>query len=123
MTSVKRLHNFRKGDSVIVIAGGNSNKRPIKGKVAKIVEFVGKNGERVVLEGLNMMTKHVKARGPNQKSDRVKQAAPMHYSNVMYYVEKLKAPVKLRRKSLADGKRVRGYNDPKSKEFVQIAEK
>jgi hypothetical protein len=38
----------------------------------------------------------------------------------MYYVEKLKKPVRLVKSVLADGKKVRGYKDPSSKKFVQL---
>jgi hypothetical protein len=38
----------------------------------------------------------------------------------MYYVEKLKKPVRLVKSLSADGKRVRGYKDPSTKKFVQI---
>jgi ribosomal protein L24 len=44
----------------------------------------------------------------------------MHISNVMYYVEKLKRPVRLVKSVTADGKRVRGYKDPTTKNFVQL---
>jgi ribosomal protein L24 len=44
----------------------------------------------------------------------------MHISNVLFYVEKLKKPVRLKHKILEDGKKVRGYIDPTSKSFVQI---
>lgn len=111
---------LKQGDMVMVISGGHKVKRPIKGKVAKIIRFVGDNRERVVLEGLNYVTRHQKARGPQNPAGKIQREAPMHVSNVMYYAEKLKKPVRLRRRVLKDGSRVRGYMDSKSKEFVQI---
>jgi large subunit ribosomal protein L24 len=50
----------------------------------------------------------------------VKREAPIHVSNVMFYVEKIKRPVRLRYKLLEEGKKVRGYLDPTSKTFVQV---
>ena len=112
--------SLKKGDSVMVIAGGNKNKRALKGQVAKIKAIVGDRNDRVVLEGLNLFTKHKKAAAPGQEGGKIQVERPMHISNVMYYAEKLKRPVRLVKSTLADGNRVRGYKDPTSKKFVQI---
>lgn len=120
--SVKNASNYlRKGDKVMVISGGSGTTRKIKGEVAEIVRFVGKNRDRVVLRGLNMVTRHQRAAGPNKNAGKVVREAPIHVSNVMFYVDKIKRPVRLCSSKLADGSRVRGYRDPKSKEFVQIS--
>jgi len=111
---------LKKGDVVMVIAGGNKNKRPLKGQVAKIKAIVGDKNDRVVLEGLNLYTRHKKAQAPGQESGKIQVERPMHISNVMYYVEKLKKPVRLVKSTLADGKKVPWYKDPSSKKFVQI---
>jgi large subunit ribosomal protein L24 len=111
---------LRKGDTVMVIAGGNHKKRAIKGKTGKIVRFEGTNGDRVVVEGLNFITKFKKPTGPNSPGGRLVVEGGMHISNVLFYVEKLKKPVRLKHKILEDGKKVRGYIDPTSKSFVQI---
>lgn len=116
---------LKAGDPVIVISGGNSKKRPLKGKVAKIVRFVGDNRDRVILEGLNLVTRHQRATGPDKPAGKIKKEASIHVSNVMYYVEKLKKAVRVRYNVLSDGKKVRGYYAPKgkegsAKEFVQI---
>lgn len=110
---------LKRGDTVMVIAGGNKNKRPNKGQVGKIVRFVGKNKDRVIVEGLNLFTKHRRQMGPNKPAGKVREEAGIHISNVMYYAEKLKQPVRLQAKTLEDGRKVRGYLDAK-KEFVQI---
>ena len=109
--------SLKKGDLVMVIAGGNSKKRPIMGQVGKIRSF---EGERGIVEGVNMVTRHLRAQGPSKPAGKIQKEASIHVSNVMFYVEKLKKPVRIRHKKLADGKKVRGYLDPKSKEFVQI---
>ncbi len=112
--------SLKKGDSVMVIAGGNKNKRALKGQVAKIKAIVGEKNDRVVLEGLNLYTKHKKALAPGQEGGKVQVERPVHISNVMYYAEKIKKPVRLVKSLSADGKRVRGYKDPSTKKFVQI---
>jgi len=111
---------LKKGDLVIVVAGGNKHKRPIKGQVAKIKEIVGTHGDRVVLEGLNLFTKNTKAQGPGEPGGKIQVERSMHISNVSFYAEKLKKPVRLVKNVLADGKKVRGYRDPSTKEFVQV---
>ncbi len=111
---------LKKGDPVMVIAGGNKNKRPLKGQVSKIKAIVGEKGDRVILDGLNLFVRHKRAQGPGQEGGKVSVEKSVHISNVMYYVEKLKCPVRLVKNVTADGKRVRGYKDPKTKNFVQL---
>lgn len=67
--------HVKKGDKVIVIAGKE------KGKSSTVVS-VQKDTNRVVLEGLNMMKKHVKAPKPGEKGGIVNIAMPIDASNV-----------------------------------------
>lgn len=115
---IKRL--LKKGDPVMVIAGGHKEKRPNKGQVGNIMGFVGREKDRVLVEGINMISKHQRQTAPDQPSQIIKKEGSVHISNVMYYVEKLKRPVRLKSSLLEDGSKVRGYNDPETKEFVQI---
>ena len=110
--------DLRKGDLVMVIAGGNKKKRPNKGKVGKILRFAGP--DRVVVEGVNLVTRHQRAQGPNKPAAKIQKEAGIHISNVMFYVEKLKRPVRVKHKILADGKKVRGYLNPESEKFEEI---
>lgn len=112
--------HVRKGDLVMVIAGGNKKKRPTKGKVGRVLRFAGENRDRVVVEGVNFITRHQRATGPNQPSGIVKREGSIHISNVMFYAEKISRPVRIKYSVLADGKKVRGYLDPSTKQFVQI---
>ena len=112
--------DLRRGDPVMVIAGGNKSKRPIKGQVSKIKAIVGDKCDRVVLEGLNIFIRHKKAQAPGEEGGKVQVEVPVHVSNLMYYVEKLKRPVRLVKGLSADGKRVRGYKDPETKKFVEL---
>ena len=113
---------LRKGDSVMVISGGNKTKRPIKGKVGKILGFVGKDRQRVLVEGLNLVTRHTKAKGPGQQSGKIAKEAPIHVARLMYFVEKDKRPVRLCANTLEDGTKVRGYRQKTDKSFVQLAD-
>lgn len=114
--------SLKKGDSVVVISGGNEKRRVLKGKVGKIVRFVGEKKDRVLLDGVNVVTRHTKASAPNRPHGKVPKEAPVHVSNLMYYVEKLKKGVRLKHKVLEDGRKVRGYISPENKQFVQIEE-
>lgn len=114
----KRTSLLRKGDTVMIVAGGNGTTRDNKGKTGKILKFFG--AERVIIEGLNMTTRHQRAQGPEKPAGKITKEAPIHISNVMFYVEKLKRPVRLKSKILADGKKVRGFLNPESKTFEEI---
>ena len=111
---------LRKGDPVIVIAGGNSKKKQLKGKTGRIIGFLGKGRERVLVEGVNIIVHHKRQTAQGQAAGKVEKEGPLHISNVMYYVEKIKKAVRLHQRVLEDGKKVRGYIDPQSKEFVQV---
>ena len=111
---------LKKGDLVMVIAGGNKEKRPVKGKTGRVLGFSGKTKDRVLVEGLNMIKRHQRATAPGQSSEIVQKEAGIHVSNVLFYAEKLNRPVRLKMKFLEDGRKVRGYLDPKSKDFVQV---
>lgn len=116
---------LRRGDPVMVIAGGHKRKRPIKGKVGKILKFADRERTRAIVEGLNMVTRHQRARGPGKPSGKIQKEAPIHISRLMYYAEKLKRPVRLRSSFLEDGTKVRGYigrkGDADEGKFVQLA--
>jgi large subunit ribosomal protein L24 len=64
------------GDEVLVISGKN------KGQRGKIVRSIPQEN-RIVVENVNMVKKHVKARGPRQRGGIIEVAAPLHASNVM----------------------------------------
>ena len=114
----KRTSLIRKGDTVMIIAGGNGTTRANKGKTGRVLKFVG--ADRVIVEGLNMITKHQRAQGPDKPSGKIQKEAALHVSNVMFFVEKLKRPVRLKSKILDNGKKVRGFLNPETKAFEEI---
>lgn len=67
--------NFKTGDKVVVISGKD------KGKEGKITTVLRKEN-KVVVEGVNIVKKHVKPNGQNTGSI-VEVEAPIHASNVM----------------------------------------
>ena len=78
---------IKKNDTVLVIAGKD------KGKKGKVLAAFPKK-ETVIVEGVNIQTKHAKAR-QNQPAEIRKVEGPIHVSNVMYYDIKAKQPVRI----------------------------
>ncbi|MBL7661759.1 50S ribosomal protein L24 [bacterium] len=116
----QQLTALKKGDMVMVIAGGNSKtKKLLKGERGKILRILPKN-QRVIVEGLNMMKRHKRARNSQDSSSVVVKEGSIALSNVMFYSESLKRPVRLCSRVLNDGKKVRGYVNPTTKKFEQI---
>ncbi|AUC15707.1 50S ribosomal protein L24 [Tenacibaculum sp. SZ-18] len=66
---------IKSGDTVKVIAGDHKGS---EGKVLRIL----KDKDRVVVEGVNMVSKHTKPSAANPQGGIVKQEAPLHVSNV-----------------------------------------
>ena len=66
---------IKKGDNVIIIAGGSKGK---KGKVLKAMPAV----DMVVIEGANMRKKSMRAKKKTEKGQIVERAMPIHVSNV-----------------------------------------
>ena len=96
------MDTIRKGDEVIVIAGKD------KGKRGTIVRRV--DSERVVVEGVNRVKKHVK---PNPVKrvvgGVVDKDMPLHVSNVSLYNPATKKADRVGFKLLEDGKKVRVF--------------
>lgn len=90
---------IKKGDTVKVIAGKD------KGTTGKVLKTFPKL-EKVIVEKVNIVTKHNKPRGPQNPGGIEKQEAPIHVSNVMYYDTKTKKTTKLGYK-MEDDKKVR----------------
>ena len=67
---------IKKGDTVKVIAGGN------KGKTGTVMQVLRKE-DRVLVESVNVVTKHVKPSPANPQGGIEKREAPIHISNVM----------------------------------------
>ncbi|MBA1336395.1 MAG: LSU ribosomal protein L24p (L26e) [Firmicutes bacterium] len=94
-----KMH-VKKGDTVEVISGKDKGK---KGKV--LTAFPKEN--RVIVEGVNMLTKHVKPTRQLQQGGIVHQEGPVHASNVLLYCPKCKGGRRVGKKFLKDGTKVR----------------
>ena len=89
-----------KGDTVRVMRGDE------KGKEGKVIRIYPKTG-RVLLEGINMVKKHRKARNADEQSGIIEQPAPVHASNVMLIDAKTGEPTRVRSRVDDDGTKER----------------
>ena len=101
---VKNIKNEAKiklnvDDTVIVNTGVDKGK---KGKILKVLRADNK----VIVQGVNVRTKHVKPRKQGQESGILKVESPIHISKVNYFCEKCGKGVKLG-VQVKDGKKIR----------------
>jgi len=94
---------IRKNDTVVIIAGKERGKR---GKVRRAFP----DEDRVIVEGLNMIKRHSRARRAVRQAGIIELEAPIHISNLMLLCEKCDKPTRVGFHFLADGKRVRICN-------------
>ncbi|MBW2505643.1 MAG: 50S ribosomal protein L24 [Deltaproteobacteria bacterium] len=93
--------NFLKvNDQVEVITGKD------KGRVGKIIK-VYKKSDKALVERINMIKRHTKARAEGQEGQIVDKEAPVHVSNLMLVCPKCTNTVRVARKTLDDGTKVR----------------
>ena len=90
--------NIKKGDTVYVNAGND------KGKTGKVLEVL-RDKDRVIVEGVNMVSKHTKPNPKNPQGGIVKQEAGIHISNVNL-IDNAGKPTRIAHK-VVDGKKVR----------------
>ena len=100
-TRFKPKFNIKKGDSVVVITGEDKDLK----KPRKVLEVILEKS-RVLVEGVNIVTKHTKPTAQNTKGGIQKIEAPIAISNVMLWDAKSGGPSKIKL-SRVDGKLVR----------------
>lgn len=91
---------FRREDTVQVIAGRDKGKR---GKV----QHVFPRNDKIVVEGVNVIKRHLRARPNVRQAGIVQQEAPFHISNVMLVCSHCSRAVRVGHKFLDDNKKVR----------------
>lgn len=105
----KPKFNIKKGDSVVVITG--DDKDLSKPRIVKEVLIDEKN-TKVIVEGVNMVTKHSKPSAQNTKGGIIRKEAPIHISNVMLWDASQKAGARVTRVR-KDGKTDRVFKTKK----------
>ena len=88
---------IKTGDQVLVLAGKDKGK---KGKVLQVFPVQ----QRVVVEGVNQMTKNVRARKEKETGQRVQFNGPIHLSNVMLIDPKSGKPTRVGKTMVGDKK-------------------
>lgn len=91
---------IRKGDTVKVIAGKDQTKQ---GRVERVLP----KSNRVLVEGINVITRHVRAAPGLRQGGRITQEAPIHISNVMLVCNRCGQPVRVGYSRLDNGAKVR----------------
>ncbi|MDD2499362.1 MAG: 50S ribosomal protein L24 [Geobacter sp.] len=94
-----KKYHVAKGDTVMVIAGKE------KAKTGKVLQVLPKK-DAVIVEGLNMVKRHVRARG-NEPGGITEKEAALHVSNVLLYCTKCVKPVRTKIKVLENGDKQR----------------
>jgi large subunit ribosomal protein L24 len=103
MNENKKMH-IKTGDTVIVVSGKYANgKEP---KIGKVIGVSPKEG-KVIVEGRNMVKKHVKPRKMGDPSGIVESAGAMYASKVMVICPHCNKPARVGHKKFADGTKSR----------------
>lgn len=93
-------YKIKKNDRVMVIAGKD------RGKIGKVLRLVSKK-DRAVVERVNIIKRHSKPTQTAPQGGIIEKEAPVHLSNLMVVCGKCGDPVRVGKKSLEDGRRVR----------------
>ena len=96
---MSKLH-VKKGDTVLVLSGKS------RGKQGKVLEVSPKEG-KVIVEKVNMVTKHVKPRREGEAGGRVEAEGALYACKVQVVCPRWKMPTRIGYKVLEDGKKVR----------------
>ena len=94
------MQRVKQGDDVVVVTGKQKGTR---GRVLRVLP----GAERVVVEGVNVRTKHLKPSQQNPQGGRIQKEMPVHISNVMLADPQTGQPTRVRIKTLETGQRVR----------------
>ena len=100
-TRFKPKYNIKKGDTVVVITGEDKDVK----KPRKVLEVI-LDKAKVLVEGVNIITKHTKPSAQNTKGGIIKKEAPIAISNVMLWEAKTSEATKAKR-TRENGKLVR----------------
>ena len=91
--------SIKKGDLVVVLSGKD------KGKQGKVLEAMPAD-RKVIVEGINIVSRHTKPRKQGEEGGILKKEAPMYACKVQKVCPKCNKPTRPAHKMLADGKKV-----------------
>ena len=106
----KPKFNIRKGDNVVVITGDDKDlSKP------RVVKKVLVDEAKVIVEGVNIVSRHSKPSAQNTKGGIVRKEAPIHISNVMLWDAAQKKGARITRER-KEGKTERVFKTKKAEE-------
>ncbi len=94
------MARIKRDDTILVIAGKNKNQR---GKVLRVVPSDG----RVVVEGINMIKRHMRQRPGTLQAGIIEREAPLSLSNVMLVCTRCDKPTRVAHQVVQRGDKVR----------------
>lgn len=115
---VPKMH-VKRGDTVMLIAGPKKDgkyepelkkrldeRNAWKGQIGKVLQVFPQEG-KIIVEGMNMVTRNTKARGAMTQGGQVRKEGKIFASKVMLYDSTAKKPTRVGHKTLENGKKVR----------------
>lgn len=93
---MKKVH-VKTGDTVMIMSGDD------KGKTGKVLQVSSKEG-KIIVEKINMVSKHVKARKAGDPSGIVKAESAFYASKAQIYCSSCKKPTRIKHNRTEDGK-------------------
>ena len=100
LTTRKQKFHVKTGDEVLVLSGKD------KGKTGIILHMIHEK-DRVVVEGINMIIKHMRRTTPQGQSGRIEREGSIHISNLKLICPRCNQPTRTSRRKLETGFRVR----------------
>jgi large subunit ribosomal protein L24 len=94
------MNRLKVGDLVQVISGKDKGKQ---GKITKVML----EDDKVVVEGVNMVTRHMRPTPRNQQGGKIQKEAPLHASKVMPVDPETGKPTRVKIKKAEDGTKTR----------------
>lgn len=104
-----------KGDNVKIITGKD------RGKVSEVIAVLP-NEDKIVVKGVNIVTKHMKQRQEKEMAGRIKVERPIHVSNVMVIDPNSGLPSRVKYE-IKDGKKERVFKPTTRKSVKKITTK
>ena len=95
--------NIKTGDTVMIMTGDKDTNR---GKTGKVLAVSPKEG-KVIVEGLNMVSKHVKPKKAGEKGGIIQAESAIYACKVQVYCEKCKKPTRVGKNIDDKGKKTR----------------
>lgn len=110
-----KVVHVKSGDTVYIMSGGIAKDRGDKGKKGKVLKVYSDKG-MILVEGVNMNTKHKKPRGRYQQGGIIHQESPIYASKAKLVCPRCGEPTRVGRQILESGQKVRVCK--RCKEFI-----